>query len=99
MPTCQHCGKEWSWKQTIKTSFTLGTVLTCPHCEHQQFITKQSRWRMNVLNFIIPLNLLLPLLFDIPPVVTLFSLFGTGALIILIHPFFVQLSNTEDPLW
>lgn len=50
MPTCQGCGKKWSWKQTIKTIFKL----KCPYCGKKQYESASSRIRSSIF-MLIPL--------------------------------------------
>src|SRR5690625_6632073 len=74
MPTCQNCGKDWNWKQTVKRSFTLGTGMKCPYCESKQYFTTKARRRSSLLSFIVPLLILLPWLFElsIPAIISIF---------------------------
>jgi|SRR5690625_119355 len=98
MPTCQNCGKDWNWKQTVKRSFTLGTGMKCPYCESKQYFTTKARRRSSLLSFIVPLLILLPWLFElsIPAIISIFI--GFFLVFIGIYPFLVELSNQEEPL-
>ncbi|WP_082684217.1 TIGR04104 family putative zinc finger protein [Lentibacillus amyloliquefaciens] len=53
MPVCQNCGKEWTWKQTVKTLFKL----KCPHCGANQYESASSRRRGSLVG-LTPLVLL-----------------------------------------
>nr|WP_106783567.1 TIGR04104 family putative zinc finger protein [Lysinibacillus timonensis] len=98
MPTCQHCGTEWSFKQTLKKMFTFTTAMQCPHCNEKQYYTKRARKRTALLSFASPFIILLNL-FDI----SAYLLVGTFVLycvfVMGVYPFLVELSNEEEPLW
>ncbi|ASN05420.1 TIGR04104 family putative zinc finger protein [Virgibacillus necropolis] len=95
MPTCQNCGKKWTWKQTIKTIFRL----KCPHCGKKQYESASSRVRSGVF-------MLIPLIFlpinawfgftvgtaFVLAVVLCFIIFG-------LYPFILKLSNEQEPYW
>lgn len=99
MPTCQQCGQEWTWKETLKATFTLSHVLHCPYCKQKQFITSTAKKKLNMLNFIIPLTLLLFLFIDVALIFKLGMLFGIGGLIIVLYPFLIQLTNDDEPIF
>lgn len=98
MPTCQNCDREWSWKQTFKKMFTLGTAMECPHCGEKQYYTKRARKRSAVVTLLTPFIILLNL-FDISPylLVGIYLVFGLS--IMGIFPFLIELSSEEEPLW
>lgn len=64
MPVCAHCLNRWSWKQTIRQSFTLSNQMICPYCGEIQYTTRKSKNRLFYANLIILLPLPLSLLFD-----------------------------------
>src|SRR5699024_8131287 len=72
-PICKNCHNKWSWGQTFKRMFTLDTGMNCPYCEEKQYQTRKSKKKTGVLNFLVPLPLLLNLLFDFPPGILLSS--------------------------
>ncbi|MEC5425780.1 hypothetical protein QGM71_20135 [Virgibacillus sp. C22-A2] len=95
MPTCQNCGKKWTWKQTIKTIFRL----RCPHCDKKQYESASSRIRGGVFFMLIPL-LLLPINALLDFSVGALSIGIIFALILFgLYPFILQLSNEEEPYW
>ena len=47
MPTCQNCGRKWSWKDTITQVFRI--KLRCPNCEGVQYLSAKSRVRASLL--------------------------------------------------
>lgn len=53
MPTCTHCASTWTWRETMKASFTTNDYLTCPHCQTRQYQTTRSKKLSNLLTFII----------------------------------------------
>ncbi|WP_100009818.1 TIGR04104 family putative zinc finger protein [Lentibacillus sediminis] len=96
MPICENCGGKWSWKQTVKKSFTLDTGMECPHCGKKQYQTVKSKKRSAPLLFIVTLPLLLNLLFDIPGVVLL-SLFPVIFVVLMsTYSFLMELSDKEE---
>lgn len=91
MPTCENCNNKWSWKQTIKESFTLDPAMTCPYCGEKQYQTQKSRIKCALLipvillpNFFIELGSLLVILFII-----------LLLLYVLFYPFLVEISSKE----
>jgi CXXC-20-CXXC protein len=99
LPTCQHCHRNWTWKQTVKKSFTLSNQMTCPFCGEKQYISSKTRKRSGLLSFIPPLTMLITLLFDTSIFLTISMLIGSGLALIGIYPFMIELSNKEEPLW
>ena len=98
MPTCQNCDNKWSWKQTFKKSFTLGTGMTCPFCGVKQYITPRSRKKSSLVAFIAPILLLSNLFFG-PSLLILFVLIGSISLFLGLYPFYIEISNKEEPFW
>lgn len=96
MPICKNCHNKWSWGQTFKRMFTLDTGMNCPYCEEKQYQTRKSKKKTGVLNFLVPLPLLLNLLFDFPPGILLSSFPILFFLIMSLHPFLIHLSNREE---
>ncbi len=99
MPICQNCKHYWSWKQTIKKTFTLDTGMNCPSCGKKQFLTSKSKKRSNVLVFLAPFIMLLDILFNIPSLITLGLLAFSFFFAVAISPFFIKLTNENAPLW
>lgn len=96
MPTCQNCHRNWTWKQTIKSIFTLDSAMPCPYCEKRQFQTRKSKKRLGLLNLLVLLPLLLNVFLNIP-VLILLSLFPLLFILIMsFNPFLMQLSNEEE---
>ncbi|THE13054.1 hypothetical protein E1I69_09295 [Bacillus timonensis] len=99
MPTCQKCNKKWSWKQTLKKSFTFTNAITCPYCGEKQYITARTRKISASISFIAPiLGLFLNFYSDSPHVI-LFIMLGFLSLFIVIYPFYLETSNKEEPLF
>ena len=95
MPVCNNCGKKWTWKQTIKTLFRL----TCPHCNKRQYESTSSRKRTSTISLIpliaLPINYLLNLPWWMVGVLMLPII----AVIWMISPYLIEVSNEEEPLW
>ncbi|AXI00938.1 hypothetical protein DV702_15205 [Sporosarcina sp. PTS2304] len=96
MPNCENCHSKWSWKQTIKKTFTLDPAMTCPYCGERQYQTQKSKTINAFLTPIVLLPLLLKIFFDIPGAILL-SLFPTlFVIVLLIYPFLIKLSSKEE---
>src|SRR5699024_1595611 len=96
MPTCENCNNKWSWKQTIKKTFTLDPAMTCPYCGEKQYETQKSRMKNSALNFVIPLPLLLNIFIDIPGFFLLSLLPVLFIVVMSLYPFFVKISSKEE---
>ena len=99
MPTCTHCQTKWTWKQTIKKSFTLSTKLVCPVCGKSQYIAGKSRKKMGSLNMLILLPMLLNVITPISPLAALALMFTLFLAVMAYMPFLTELSAEEEPLW
>lgn len=99
MPTCQNCNHKWGWKQTFKKSFILIGGMTCPNCGEKQYQTARMRKINTIIPFIMTSLIMLGNLFFGPSYVALFAIIGVFSLVIIINPFFVELSNEEEPLF
>ncbi|WP_309228300.1 TIGR04104 family putative zinc finger protein [Virgibacillus saliphilus] len=87
MPTCENCGHIRTWKQMLKTSFTLDPAMICPDCGEKQYETPKSRIRNSLLTFIVLSPLLISIFFDITPILLL-SLFPVlFCVVTLLYPF------------
>lgn len=96
MPTCQQCHRKWNWKQTFKNMWTLSNRLSCPYCQEIQYQTQRSKSQGALLNMVVLLPLLLNIFFQLPPVLLL-SLFPViVSIVLLLNPFLIKLSNTEE---
>ncbi len=99
MPTCQNCYNTWSWKETFKKSFVITDGMICPYCGEKQYPTSRMRNRSAIFPSIIFTLIMLGNLFFGPSYVTLFLLLGLVPLFSVINPFFVELSNEEEPFF
>ncbi|KAB8138525.1 hypothetical protein F9U64_04435 [Gracilibacillus oryzae] len=98
MPVCQICHKTWSWKQTIKKSFTLDTGMNCPYCGEKQYVTTKTRKITALITFAVPVIMLVNLFFG-ASLVFLFLLIGVVFLFFGTYPFYMKLSNEEETIW
>jgi CXXC-20-CXXC protein len=99
MPTCQNCREKWSWFDSIKNLFTFRKSMKCSHCGEIQYQSRSSR---NTTSLFI----LLPMI--ILPFSVIFNLSSSSELllelvlipvVIFITPFFLKLSDKDEPLW
>lgn len=96
MPECTNCGKQWSWKETLKSSFSLDPAMRCPYCGNKQYVTLKSRKRMLILNLLIPLPVLLPLFTDFSLALILGIMLAIFASNIAIMPRLTELADEEE---
>ncbi|MGP4041663.1 TIGR04104 family putative zinc finger protein [Gracilibacillus sp. D59] len=96
MPTCHN---DWSYLQTLKKSFTLDPAMPCPYCGTNQFLTKTTRRKTGILNFLPALVILLPSLFDVSIMISVLFLLITLTAMVAIYPTLVELSNQEEPIF
>ena len=99
MPTCTHCQTEWTWKQTIKKSFTLSNKLACPVCGKSQYIAGKSRKKIGALNMLVLLPMLLNAITPISPLAVIALMFSLFLAVLAYMPFLTELSDKDDPLW
>lgn len=99
MPTCQNCQRQWNWKQTFKNSFILIGGMTCPSCEEKQYLTARMRKRGTIIPLIVIFLIVLGNLLFASSYVYMFAIFVLLPLFLVIYPFFVELSNEEEPLF
>lgn len=99
MPTCENCNNKWSWKQTVKKTSTLNPAKICPYCEEKQYQTQKSRVKGAFFTGIVVfLMLFIPNTFDISLAGTIGLLPILIAIILLIYPYLVKLSSTEESI-
>lgn len=68
-------------------------------CGEKQYVTKRSRRRSAAMNFIPPLFILFPLLFNVSVWIGLGLIVASGVLLYSFYPFIIELSNEEEALW
>ncbi|MFC3040509.1 TIGR04104 family putative zinc finger protein [Virgibacillus xinjiangensis] len=99
MPVCKTCDNKWSWKETYIASFTLSVGMTCPYCGEKQYLTAKSRIKSSSISFVSPIIVLMSTFFDVSIALWLLILISYMFLIIIIIPFFYELTDEEEPLW
>lgn len=99
MPICENCNNKWSWQQTVKKTSTLDPAMICPYCEKKQYQTQKSRIISSLLTSVVVfLMIFIPNSFDISLVGTIGFLPILIALIVLLFPYSVKLSSTEESI-
>ena len=99
MPTCQSCGKEWSWLETMKKIVRFKTRMKCHQCGEDQYQNQSSRNKMNLFALLPIILIPIYIIFDLSTLTILsFGLVLTIA-VIFITPFMLKLSNKEEPIW
>ncbi|ASK63842.1 hypothetical protein CFK37_17595 [Virgibacillus phasianinus] len=99
MPTCQHCGSIWSWKDTFLQVIKFKMKMKCPNCEEIQYQSAKSRKRsqlyfLPIIFFIVFLNLA-----NVTLTIYISTVVFVTILILLFTPYTIELSNEEEPLW
>ncbi|MDG5790007.1 hypothetical protein QA612_21355 [Evansella sp. AB-P1] len=99
MPTCKNCKQDWTWKQTVKSGFTMDIGMKCPHCDKKQYLTSKSRKKTGLSIIAIPFTLIIPVLFEISSIIAISIFIGTALIVFGINPILTDLSNEEEQLW
>ena len=100
MPRCQNCNHQWTWKSTVRKSFTLGVGMECPNCGTRQYLTKKARKKTGILNiFPAPILILSAMFFDLEIMTILPLAVGVFSAFLAVYPYLVELSNENEPMW
>lgn len=95
MPKCKSCGKQWGWKDTVKSSLATGVKgMVCPYCKKQQYLTAKSKKRCTMYMFFIISPL--ALFYNSSVTFGFIALIAACMLYMAIWPSLVELSNQED---
>ncbi|WP_059106204.1 TIGR04104 family putative zinc finger protein [Shouchella shacheensis] len=96
MPTCEHCGYTWTWKESLKKLFTFRPEMVCPSCEEKQYQTQRSKMKSSFLMIVVLLPLLMTTFFDI----SVALLLGLSPILLVfsmsISPFLMEVSSKEE---
>ncbi|NLI69175.1 MAG: hypothetical protein GX374_11090 [Bacilli bacterium] len=99
MPVCNKCHRRWTWKQMFIKQFNLSGEMTCPYCGTKQYYAKRTKkWSGIIPTSAIVLIMGGNLVFG-PSYLGLFFLVLFLPLYLLIFPFFVRLTDEEEPLF
>lgn len=97
MPICQKCKNKWSWRETVKKTFTIDQAMKCPYCGEKQYTSSKTR-KWGLLFSMLPLlPLLLNIFLDISLLMMMGLIIGSGILYICLYPFVLKLFNQEEP--
>ncbi len=96
LPTCIECGEEWSYREALKMSMK-NELVTCPNCGKKQYKTRKSSMKASMLNFLIPLGILIAQAFDHILFGYLLHATGTLWLIITLTPYLIEFQE-DDPI-
>lgn len=96
MPTCENCGYTWTWKESLRKSFTLAPEMECPNCGENQYQTQKSKMKSGLLNIFITLPLLINIFLDISGVLLLSLIPALGLLVMSLYPFLMEISSKEE---
>jgi len=100
VPTCQNCGAEWSWKQTFKAMMRFSISMVCPHCGEKQYESVSSKRKTMLIGMLpIPLVFIFPYISGMTVWIALILAIMVSTVMMSIMPFFLKLSNEEEPYW
>lgn len=99
MPTCKHCGHQWSWKETIIQLFSFKQKLNCSSCHTDQYISVKSRNQLSIVGILISLILVPLISFGVSLRYIITSEILIYVLYIGCMPFLIKLSNRKEALW
>lgn len=99
MPVCSKCRHEWSWKDSMKRVLWIEMGSKCPNCGELQYPTTKSRQRMLVPSVFVPIPIILYSIFDYPFMMGMLLILLLLAFQLVAMPFFVELTDEQEPLW
>ncbi|WP_058307179.1 TIGR04104 family putative zinc finger protein [Gracilibacillus massiliensis] len=99
MPRCEHCQQQWTFKQSIKKSFTLVAGMSCPYCETDQYLTKKARRKTSMLNFLPAPSLLLPSIFGLQIYASILFFLVALTIMLVLYPNLMELTSNEETLF
>lgn len=99
MPICKNCGHKWSWKDTFVKMFSLKNKLTCSYCNSNQYVSKKSKNQLSLFTIVVSL-IYIPLVSFGVSIGYIFT-WGliTYVLTSICMPFFIRLSEKDEPMW
>ncbi|AIF42941.1 TIGR04104 family putative zinc finger protein [Virgibacillus sp. SK37] len=99
MPTCKKCHRKWSWWKTLKKTFSFRIGIACPFCNEKQYFSARYRLRGTIIPFFIsPLIMFTGIYFGYSYITLLIAL-SILLVFFVVNPFFVELSDKEEPLF
>ncbi|WP_227394640.1 TIGR04104 family putative zinc finger protein [Jeotgalibacillus aurantiacus] len=100
MPTCNTCGKRWTFTQSIKKALLYSKGTKCFYCGTPQYLSTRSGKRTNLIYVIALLGVVLGRpLFDLAGFPYLMLAIPVIIIVMVIVPFSIELSNEKEPLW
>ncbi|MEC5425040.1 hypothetical protein QGM71_16255 [Virgibacillus sp. C22-A2] len=98
MPICAHCGKRWSYRETLKKSFRIKMI--CAYCHEGNYYSARGRMKSTIIPVVVsPFILFSSILLDLS--VTWVTVLAIVLLVIILSvtPFWIELSKEEEALW
>ena len=96
LPVCIKCGEEWSYREALKMSMKNESVI-CPCCGKKQYKTRKSTGKINILNFLIPLGILVAQFFNHILLGYFIHSAGTIWLMLMLTPYLMEFQE-DDPI-
>ncbi|MDQ0429396.1 CXXC-20-CXXC protein [Planomicrobium stackebrandtii] len=97
MPSCENCGRKWTWKRIVLKTLKLTNKANCPYCGQTQYIVAKSRKVTRIYSFLPAFIIIVSaMIFDLDgwdillltPMLILMALF--------VYPFFMKLSKDNE---
>lgn len=99
MPTCQNCGKKWSWFDSIKKLLTFRKSMKCNHCGKIQYQSASSRNITSLLVLFPIITIPFSIMFNLSLASALLLELALILVVLFVIPLFLKLTNIEEPLW
>ncbi|WP_455662596.1 TIGR04104 family putative zinc finger protein [Pradoshia sp.] len=99
MPTCRSCGKSWTWSISLKRILSFRQTMICPHCQKSQYQAHSSRFKTSGVILIPTLLLPVYIMFELSITTALFIELAIMIAALFVLPFFLELSNQDEPMW
>lgn len=99
MPTCMNCGRKWSWLNSLKKISSFRKSMKCSHCGEIQYQSSSSRNVTSLLVLLPIITIPISALFNLNLIHILLFNLSLFAVVILLIPYFLKLSNKDEPLW
>ncbi|MFC7747628.1 TIGR04104 family putative zinc finger protein [Lentibacillus kimchii] len=96
MPTCQSCGKKWTWRQTVNQLLVLSYGMTCPYCGDEQYENDSAIAKRIFLLFLSLLLLRVAEKLNLPGTILLIMIVSLLLIIVITYPMILKLSNDEE---
>ncbi|WML44600.1 TIGR04104 family putative zinc finger protein [Neobacillus sp. PS3-40] len=99
MLTCKKCGGKLSWFDSIKQLFRFRKSMKCNHCGEIQYQSTSSRNITSLFVLFPIITIPLSVLFNLSPTSVLLVEVAIIVAVIFLMPFFLKLTDKDEPTW